>query len=125
MDYGVFDVPCTRGCTDIVRESALKVYSVTKIPFRKGESNLSQLGAGPTLWHLNYIPVPPSAINLRLPFKGKATPPLKRSVRRTAPCTQSPVRMYIYPSQNTTGKNRTVDTRTRIYTHTSPAVSPL
>ena len=30
---------CTRGCTDTVRESALKVDSGTKGPYRTGESN--------------------------------------------------------------------------------------
>ena len=44
-DYGIFNVrtdvnacDCTRGCTDTVRESALKVDSGRKIPCRTGES---------------------------------------------------------------------------------------
>ena len=46
----------TLGCTDTVRESALKVDSVRKIPCRSRESNLRQLGAGPMLYQLSYIP---------------------------------------------------------------------
>ena len=44
------------GYTDTVRESALKVDFVTKIPCHNGESNLPQRRAGPTLCQLNYIP---------------------------------------------------------------------
>ena len=44
------------GCTDIVRESALKVDSGRKFPCRIGESNLPQRRAGPTLYQLSYIP---------------------------------------------------------------------
>ena len=47
VDYMIFNVStdmnacdCTRGCTDTVRESALKVDSGRKIPCRNGESNL-------------------------------------------------------------------------------------
>ena len=43
------------GCTDTVRESALKVDS--KSPCRAGESNLLQRRAGPTLYQLSYIPI--------------------------------------------------------------------
>ena len=62
MDYGIFNVrtdtnACdfTQGCTDTVRESALKVDSGRKIPCRTGESNLPQRRAGPTLYQLSYI----------------------------------------------------------------------
>ena len=65
MDYGIFDLrtdvnacDCTRGCTDTVRESALKVDSGRKIPCRTGESNLRQWRAGPTLYPLSYIHAP-------------------------------------------------------------------
>ena len=47
---------CTRGCTDTVRESALKVHSGRKIPCRTGESNQPQRRAGPTLYRQSYIP---------------------------------------------------------------------
>ena len=67
MDYGIFSVrtyvnacDCTRGCTDTVRESALKADSGGKIPCRTGESNLRQRQAGPVLYQLNYIPIPPN-----------------------------------------------------------------
>ena len=63
MDYRIFnvrtDVKCirlrTRGCTDTVRESALKVDSGRKIPRRTGESNLRQWHACQTLtnWELH------------------------------------------------------------------------
>ena len=46
---------CTRGCTDTVRESALKVDSRRKIPCRTGESNLRRQRAGPTPLQLIYI----------------------------------------------------------------------
>ena len=44
------------GCTDNVRESALKVDCGRKISCRGGESNLPQQRAGPTLYQLSYIP---------------------------------------------------------------------
>ena len=46
------------GCTDTVRESALKVDSGRKIPCRTRESNLSAACwcAGPMLYQLSYIP---------------------------------------------------------------------
>ena len=47
---------CTRGCTDTVREPALKVDSGRKILCRTGESNLPQRRAGPTPCQLSYIP---------------------------------------------------------------------
>ena len=47
---------CTRGCTDTVRESALKVDSGRKISCRTGESNLRQRRASPMLSQLSYIP---------------------------------------------------------------------
>ena len=66
IDYGIFNVrtvvntfDCTRGHTDTVRESALKVDSGRKIPCRSGESNLRQRRAGPMLYHLSYVHVPP------------------------------------------------------------------
>ena len=69
MDYGIFNVrtnvnACdfTRGCTDIVRESALKVDSWRKIPCRTGKLNLCRQRAGPMLYQLSYIPTPPSAL---------------------------------------------------------------
>ena len=46
---------CTRGCTDTVRESALKVDSGGKIPCHTGESNLRRQRARPTLYPLSYI----------------------------------------------------------------------
>ena len=63
MNYKIFNVrtdvnacDCTRGCTDTVKESALKVDSGRKIPCRTGESNLPQRRAGPTRYQLRYIP---------------------------------------------------------------------
>ena len=63
MDYRIFNVrayvnacDCTRGCTDTVRVSALKIDSGRKIPCCTGESNLRQRRAGPTLYQLSYIP---------------------------------------------------------------------
>ena len=44
---------CAWGCTDTVRESALR-----KIPRRTGESNLRRQRAGPMLYQLSYIPTP-------------------------------------------------------------------
>ena len=43
------------GYTDTVRESALKVDSGRKIPYRTGESNLRQQRAGLMLYELSYI----------------------------------------------------------------------
>ena len=45
-----------------VRESALKVDSVRKIPCRTGESNLCQRRASPMLYQLSYIPNPKRTI---------------------------------------------------------------
>ena len=63
MDYEIFNsrtdinaCDCTRGCTDTVRESALKVDLERKIPCRTGESNLRQWRAGPMLYQLGHIP---------------------------------------------------------------------
>ena len=63
MDYGILKVcadvnacDCTWGCTDTVRESALKVDSGRKISCRTGKSNLREQRAGPTLYQLSYIP---------------------------------------------------------------------
>ena len=47
---------CTRGCTDTVRESALKVDSGRKIPCCTRESILPRRRAGPTFYQLSYIP---------------------------------------------------------------------
>ena len=47
---------CTLGCTDTVRESALKADSGRKIRYQTGEWNLRQRRAGTTLHHLSYIP---------------------------------------------------------------------
>ena len=65
MDYGIFNVrtdvnacDCARGCTNTIRESALKDNSGRKIPGRTGESNLRQHHSGPMLYQLSYIPVP-------------------------------------------------------------------
>ena len=62
MDYGIFNVQTdvnacdyTRGCTDTVRESALKVDSRRKIPCCTGDSNLRQRRGGPALCQLSYI----------------------------------------------------------------------
>ena len=56
MDYRIFNMgsdvnacDCTWGCTDTVRESALKVDSGRKIPCRTEESNLRQQHNGPML----------------------------------------------------------------------------
>ena len=46
------------GCTDTVRESALRAETGRKIPYRIEESNLPQRCAGPTLYQLSYIPRP-------------------------------------------------------------------
>ena len=62
---GIFNVradvnacDCTRGFTNTVRESALKVDSGReKKSCRTGESNQGQLRVGPTLYRLSYIPV--------------------------------------------------------------------
>ena len=48
----------TQGCTDTVRESALKADLGRKIARRTGESNLRQRRADPTLYQLSYIPTP-------------------------------------------------------------------
>ena len=57
MDYGIFNgrtdakaCGCTRGCTDTVRESALKADCGRKLPCRTGESNLRERHAGPTFY---------------------------------------------------------------------------
>ena len=60
MDHSIFNVHtdvngcnCTLGCTDIMRESALKVDSRRKIPCRTRESYLPQQYASPMLYQLN------------------------------------------------------------------------
>ena len=57
---------CTRGCTDTVRESALKVDSGSEIPCRIAEY-LRQRRAGPLFYQLSYTPTPlkPEAISAR------------------------------------------------------------
>ena len=60
MDYGILNVrtdvnvyDCTRGCTDTVRESALKVdWEKNSLPHRGFEST-----SGPMLYQLSYIPI--------------------------------------------------------------------
>ena len=60
-DYRIFNVrtdvnACIlfrTGCTDTVRESALKFEAWRKILCRTGESNLHQQRAGPTLYQLS------------------------------------------------------------------------
>ena len=66
MDFGIFNVRTdvnvcdfTRGCTETVRESALKVDSGRKIPCRTRESNLRRRRASPMLYQLSYIPTHP------------------------------------------------------------------
>ena len=73
MNYWILNVrtdanacDCARGCTDTVRESALKVDSGSKVVCRTGESKLRQRRAGPTLYQLNYIRVPVSQQFCRL-----------------------------------------------------------
>ena len=65
MDNRIFNVQtdvnarnCTQGCTDTVRESALKADSGRKIPCRTRESNLCQQHADPMLYQLSCIPAP-------------------------------------------------------------------
>ena len=62
-DYSIFNMhtgvnvsDCTGGCTDYIREPALKVDSGRKIPCRTGESNLNEWPANLTLYHLSYLP---------------------------------------------------------------------
>ena len=63
MDYGIFNVrtdvnarDCAQGCTDTVRESALKVDSGRKLPYSTEESILRQRFADLMVYQLNYIP---------------------------------------------------------------------
>ena len=63
MDYTIFNMRtdvnafgCTRGCTDTVRGSALKVKSERKIPCHTGESNQTQRRAHPMLYQLSHVP---------------------------------------------------------------------
>ena len=69
MDCGIFNArmdvnacDCTRGCTDTVRKSALKVDSGRKIPYHTGESNLRRRRADPMIYQLSYIPPPPISL---------------------------------------------------------------
>ena len=62
MDYGIFKVRtdviargCTRGCTNTVGESALKVDPGRKIPSCTGQSNLRRRRVCPMLYQLSYI----------------------------------------------------------------------
>ena len=63
MDYRVFDMhtdvtacDCIQGCTDTIRESALKVDSGRKILCRSRELNLHWRRASWMLYRLSYIP---------------------------------------------------------------------
>ena len=64
MDYRIFNVHtdvngiALRGCSNIMRESALKVDCGRKIPCLTRELNLCQRYAGPTFCQLSYIPTP-------------------------------------------------------------------
>ena len=65
MNYGIFNMRtdvnacnCTRGCSETVRESALNVDSLRKIPCHTKESNLHWQHAGLMLYRLSYIPTP-------------------------------------------------------------------
>ena len=60
MDYKFFNVrtavnacDCTRGCTETVRESALKVDAGRETPDNIRELNLRQWCAGPMLYQLS------------------------------------------------------------------------
>ena len=57
VQTGVNACDCTRGCTNTVRQSVLKVDSGRKIPCLTGESNLRQRRDGPMLYQLSHIPV--------------------------------------------------------------------
>ena len=70
MDYRIFNTrtdvnacDCTRGFTDTVRESALKVDCGRKIPCRTWESNQRQRRDGLMLYQLSYIPAIQSFIH--------------------------------------------------------------
>ena len=76
MDYKIFNmrtaVKCTRlhtgvGCTDTVRECALKTDSGRKIPCRTEESNLCQRRHGSMLYRLSCIPTPFPGRSHRIP----------------------------------------------------------
>ena len=71
LNYGIFNVhsdenacECTRGCTDTVTGSTLKVESGRKIPCRTGESKLRCQHAGVMLYHPSYIPPWPEGAEL-------------------------------------------------------------
>ena len=53
-----------KGCTYVIRESALKIDSGRKILCFSGESNLSQWQTGMTQYHLSYIP--PHLLHIQL-----------------------------------------------------------
>ena len=94
MDRGIFNVhtdvnacDCTRGCTDTVRESALKVDSRRKIPCLTGMSNLCRRRAGSVLCQLSYISDPeasargsvslhtvPEVVSYYVQYKNKCVP---------------------------------------------------
>ena len=66
VDYGIFNVRtdvnafnCTRGCTDIVEESALKFDSRRKISCHTRELNLHRQHASPMLQPTELHPRPP------------------------------------------------------------------
>ena len=53
------------GCTDTVREAALKIDSGRKTPCGTGELNLHQWCAGSMLYQLSYIPALPTGLRPR------------------------------------------------------------
>ena len=78
MYYGIFNVrtdvnacDCTLGCTDTVRESALKVDSGRERSCPTGKSNLPQRRAGPTLYQPSYIPAPQHGLLVRANLQNK------------------------------------------------------
>ena len=61
MDYGIYNVhtdvnayDCTRGCTDIVRESALKANWEKNPLLHRG---IEPVPVGPMVYQLSYIPI--------------------------------------------------------------------
>ena len=72
MDYGIFNVhadvnecDCTQGCTDTVRESALKVDSGRKIPAAPGNGT-----------YFSKVPV----LSKYLPFAGPSASTVKAEI---------------------------------------------
>ena len=88
-DYRIFNVStdfnacdCTRG-TDTVRESARKVDSGRKTPYRTVGSNLRQRRAGPSLYRLGYIPTLTRRKIRKFEDQHTATRPSKRASKQT------------------------------------------